>query len=207
MNNETLKIFDDNKKTLGVATREEVHTKGLWHETFQCWIISHEENKTYIHLQVRSPFKKDWPNLLDITAAGHLLEHESIKDGVRELKEEIGLDVPFESLIPLEVVRYCVKKGSFIDNEFAHVFLLENNQPFDDYHLQHEEVSGMVKVKFEDFKELFLGNKTKIEIQGFTYNEESLKEKIHHFVSKDQFVPHSFNYYEKIIQLIDNKIS
>ncbi|WP_328797176.1 hypothetical protein [Heyndrickxia sporothermodurans] len=70
MESELLKIFDEKRNPIGVASREEVHKKGFWHETFQCWFVSKEEEKDYILLQIRSDQKKDYPNLLDITSAG-----------------------------------------------------------------------------------------------------------------------------------------
>lgn len=70
MENEMLKIFDENKHQIGIATREEVHRLGHWHEAFHCWFVSREEEKDYIYLQLRSDMKKDYPSLLDITAAG-----------------------------------------------------------------------------------------------------------------------------------------
>jgi isopentenyldiphosphate isomerase len=66
--NEKLKIFDEHRTQIGVATREEVHRIGHWHETFHCWLISKEGEIDYIYLQIRSDEKKDYPNLLDITA-------------------------------------------------------------------------------------------------------------------------------------------
>jgi hypothetical protein len=62
METEQLKIFDENRNPIGVASREDVHRLGYWHETFHCWFV-------------------------DITAAGHLMADESVEDGVREIKE------------------------------------------------------------------------------------------------------------------------
>ncbi|MFE4712635.1 NUDIX domain-containing protein [Paenibacillus sp. NPDC056722] len=110
MNSEILKIFDDNRNTIGVSTREEVHRLGLWHETFHCWFISREGNKDYIYLQLRSDQKKDYPNLLDITAAGHLLAHETVLDGIREVHEEIGIEVTIDELESLGVRFYTTRR-------------------------------------------------------------------------------------------------
>ncbi|MBB6453277.1 isopentenyldiphosphate isomerase [Salirhabdus euzebyi] len=84
MDTERLKIFDDNRNELGVASREDVHKKGFWHETIQCWFISREQDADYIYFQIRSEKKKDYPGMYDITAAGHILANETVEDGVRE---------------------------------------------------------------------------------------------------------------------------
>ncbi|CAM5275178.1 NUDIX hydrolase OS=Lysinibacillus sphaericus OX=1421 GN=LS41612_02185 PE=4 SV=1 [Lysinibacillus sphaericus] len=48
--------------------------------------------RTYIYFQIRSGQKKDYPGLLDITAAGHLLAVETVEAGIREVKEELGVN-------------------------------------------------------------------------------------------------------------------
>lgn len=151
MENEMLKIFDENKHQIGIATREEVHRLGHWHEAFHCWFVSREEEKDYIYLQLRSDIKKDYPSLLDITAAGHLLAQETVLDGIREIKEEIGIDVSINELESLGVINYCVVKENFIDKEIAYVFLYRYNNTFEEFTLQKEEVSGMLKTEFDDF--------------------------------------------------------
>jgi isopentenyldiphosphate isomerase len=120
---ELIKTFDENGKETGVATREEVHKKGHWHETFHCWFVSREQEKDYIFFQLRSDIKKDYPNLFDITAAGHILAHESIQAGVREVTEEVGIHVSFLDLVPLGVIKYRIEREDLIDNEIAYVFL------------------------------------------------------------------------------------
>ncbi|SDM64695.1 NUDIX domain-containing protein [Bacillus sp. OK048] len=205
MENEQLKIFDENRNQIGVASREEVHRLGYWHEAFHCWFISKENGTNYLHLQLRSNTKKDYPNLLDITAAGHLLADETVKDGVREIKEEIGIDVLFEELLPLGVIDYCVINGNFIDKEIANVFLYICENTLESFTLQAEEVSGIVKAEFNDFTELWLGERETIEIKGFGINDGN-KTLIEEYVGRDKFVPHQISFYKSIIQKINDQI-
>ncbi|MGX6443896.1 NUDIX hydrolase [Neobacillus sp. K501] len=206
MENEMLKVFDDERNPIGIATREEVHRLGYWHEAFHCWFVSNEKGINYLYLQLRSDRKKDYPNLLDITAAGHLLADENVYDGVREVKEEIGIEVSADELIPLGVIDYCVTKENFIDKELANVFLYKSKSTFDDFSLQEEEVSGMVKVVLNDFVELWDGRREKVDIQGFEVKEAGTKVVIDGLAGKDKFVPHPITYYETVIQKIKKLI-
>lgn len=201
-----LKVFDDERNPIGIATREEVHRLGYWHEAFHCWFVSNEKGINYLYLQLRSDRKKDYPNLLDITAAGHLLADENVYDGVREVKEEIGIEVSADELIPLGVIDYCVTKENFIDKELANVFLYKSKSTFDDFSLQEEEVSGMVKVVLNDFVELWDGRREKVDIQGFEVKEAGTKVVIDGLAGKDKFVPHPITYYETVIQKIKKLI-
>lgn len=201
--NEMLKIFDDNRNQIGIATREEVHRLGHWHEAFHCWFVS-KEDKRYIYLQLRSSMKKDYPSLYDITAAGHLLAHETVLDGVREIKEEIGIDVSINDLISLGVIDYHVNKTGFIDKELANVYLYIVDNFINEVTPQKEEVSGIVRTEFESFCKLWLGKLDYIRIEGIEVIDEN-KILIDKMIGKDHFVPHEISYYENIIKLIDEK--
>ncbi|WP_280771611.1 NUDIX hydrolase [Salipaludibacillus daqingensis] len=203
---EKLKIFDENRIQIGVASRSDVHKVGYWHEVFHCWFISKDQENDYIYLQLRSKNKKDYPNLLDITAAGHLLADETIKDGVREIKEEIGIDVTFEDLVKLGEIDYCVVKENFIDKELANVFLFRSENTFDDFVLQEEEVSGIVKAKFTDFAKLWLSETDEIEVNGFEINNDGNKLIIKENVTRDKFVPHQMSFYKEVIQKMHEHI-
>ncbi|MFD1779174.1 NUDIX domain-containing protein [Fredinandcohnia salidurans] len=203
---EKLKIFDSNRNQMGVASRSDVHRHGYWHETFHCWFISNDQGIDYIYLQLRSKNKKDYPELLDITSAGHLLADETVKDGVREIKEEIGIDVEFEELVGLGVNDYRGVKENFIDNEYANVFLYKSDHSFDDFTLQAEEVSGIVRAKFKDFADLWLGTKDEIEISGFEINNSGKKVLLKKKVNRDKFVPHQVSFYKEVIHKIYKKI-
>ncbi|MGG3661413.1 NUDIX domain-containing protein [Bacillus gobiensis] len=202
MESEILKIFDDQRNEKGTATREEVHKKGFWHETFHCWFVSREDGVEYLYFQLRSETKKDYPNLFDITAAGHLLADETVRDGIREVKEEIGIDLSYHDLVPLGVVKYSLQKEGFLDNEMANVFMYENSIDMHEFELQKEEVSGIVKVEFTQFYKLCTGEADEIRVQGFQMNRDGKQLTLTQFVGKDKFVPHDRIYYEKVLSLI-----
>ncbi|MCA1031275.1 NUDIX domain-containing protein [Bacillus timonensis] len=200
MQTEQLTIFDNERNPVGTASREEVHQKGYWHEVFHCWFMSKEEDIDYIYLQLRSQTKKDYPNLLDITAAGHLLADETVEDGVREIKEEIGIDVSFQELIPLGVIDYSVERDGFKDNELANVFLSKIAHTFCEFTLQEEEVSGIYQARFEDFEDLWLERKQVISIIGFEVNQDGGKVNQTKAVQREDFVPHPEWFYQAVIE-------
>ena len=41
---EVLDIFDAKMNQIGTASRDEVHQKGYWHQTFHCWIVRNREH-------------------------------------------------------------------------------------------------------------------------------------------------------------------
>lgn len=203
MHDEILTIFDELGNVIGTAPREEVHLLGYWHETFHCWFVSKVQGIPYIYLQLRSDQKKDYSGLLDITAAGHLLATETVEDGIREVQEELGLDITFQELIPLGTIPYSMSTESLIDNELAHVFLFNNPFSLDDFQLQKEEVAGIVKAKLSDFRNLWLGEQLSLTIKGFRVDATGQRVTINQSVDKTHFVPHELDYYTRIINSIE----
>ncbi|WP_078380506.1 NUDIX hydrolase [Sutcliffiella halmapala] len=206
MESEKLKIFDEYRNFLGVATRAEVHKVGHWHETFHCWVVSREEDGDYIYFQLRSPIKKDYPNLLDITAAGHLLANETVEDGIREVREEIGLEVTIGELHSLGIIPYSNQQGDLIDKELAHAFLLIRNCEMEDFQLQLEEVVGIVKIRLDDCRELWSGTKETIFISGFNITAAGEHIKVKKAVTKEAFVPHEDHFYIETFNIIKSAI-
>lgn len=203
---ELLKIFDDKRNQIGVAPRSDVHRLGYWHEAFHCWFICREKGEDYIYLQLRSKNKKDYPNLFDITAAGHLLANETVMDGVREIKEEIGIHVVFEDLVQLGVFDYSITSENFIDKELANVFLYKSENSFADFTLQLEEVTGIVRAKLIHFADLWLEKRERIAISGFEHDSFGNVLTIEENITRGQFVPHPVTYYHEVIKKIQEHI-
>lgn len=202
MESETLQIYDEDRVAQGVATRKEVHEKGYWHETFHCWVGSREADKAMIYLQLRSKDKKDFPNLFDITAAGHILAGETVQDGVREVQEELGLAIPFMDLVSLGTIKDQLAFPNFIDNEHCHCFFYQRNENTDAaFVLQQEEVSGIAKLEFTELAALFTKQKEIVEIEGFIEKEDE-RMAFKRWVGLQDFVPHSAAYLAQVIKQI-----
>lgn len=208
MESEKINVCDENGQQIGVASREEIHRSGSWHETFHCWIVSAEDGKDWIHLQLRSKGKKDYPELFDITAAGHLLADETAEDGIREVEEELGVSVPFENLIPLGVIKDQIVQNGFVDNERCHVFLYNTKENIDAaYVLQKEEVLGMVKVEFQQFHDLCVGRIEVVEAEGFSIDDEQNNYPLRKKISLRNLVPHSQSYLKRVVTLISRELN
>ena len=207
MENEYIKIFDDKRNVIGVASRSDVHRLGYWHETFHCWFVTNINGKEYIYLQLRSDAKKDYPGLLDITVGGHLLADETVQDGIREIKEEVGIDVDFHDLQKLGILEYCVINENLIDKELAHTFLYKCEHQLTDFIVQIDEVAGIVLVELKDFSELCLGERETIQVSGFKVDKEGNKNMFAETVSKDKFVPHDTLFYQEVVLKIQRHLT
>lgn len=170
--NERLKVFDQYYKETGIEHRDLVHAKGYWHEVFHCWIIEKTDSEWRIYLQLRSKNKKDYPNQFDITAAGHILATESIENGVRELEEEVGINVMFSQLTSLGVIPYSIDNDKIKDYEFANVFVYELTGGIEQFTLQREELDGIYSANLKQFILLATHKIKKIEVSGYKYEND-----------------------------------
>lgn len=188
---EKVRVFNEHFTVIGEDTRDNVHLKGKWHETFHCWFVDQQ----YVYIQKRSADKKDFPSLYDITAAGHLEAYETVEDGVREIEEELGISVLFSDLKKVGVVKDKIIQPWFLDYEFAHVFLYEGSFQPTDFTLQKDEVEGIYKVQKLDFARLCLQEVGVVEGEHLT-TRTMVPMKL------TDFVPHETIYFQLIGQVL-----
>lgn len=147
-------ILDENGgKTGQTKPRTEVHRDGDWHKAVHIWIVN---DNNEVLLQKRSPNKDSNPNMWDISSAGHLSAGDkSLSGAVREIKEELGIDV-LPSQLRLIGTRKKAShyKSSFINNEFNDVYLLRLSLNLDTIKLQEEEVSAVKYVPLDNFRDM-----------------------------------------------------
>ncbi|MDX1806723.1 MAG: NUDIX domain-containing protein [Paenisporosarcina sp.] len=202
MEEEVLAVFDENHLKIGEQSRDIIHRQGLWHETFHCWIVHLEKGVPYLYFQQRSNVKKDFPNLFDITAAGHLLAHESINDGIREVEEELGLNISMDELQSIGIIKDAILQGEFIDNEFAHTFLLIAEKFKLAFHLQKDEVSGIFTSPLSEVVRLYDKKVDRISLQCITSNNKEVSQI---GVTLKDFVPHGIRYMKEVLNSIQQK--
>lgn len=154
---EVLDVFDDIGRHIGVKDRRAVHRDGDWHRVFHCLVVAERpETGPVIVLQLRSATKAAFPSKLDLTAAGHLAAGESPTDGIRELREELGIAVPAHALVPLGVRRLADDSGEGrLNKELTHVYLLRDDRPLTAYSPEPAEVDGVFDVPLAGALRLF----------------------------------------------------
>ena len=113
---EYLDIYDGNGAPLGIKkTKKEAHAEGLWHKAVHIWIIN---SKGEVLLQKRSPLVDNHPDKWDVSAAGHISAGEDERtSALREVGEEIGLDLSSADLIHIGTVTQQSSRPGYINNE------------------------------------------------------------------------------------------
>jgi isopentenyldiphosphate isomerase len=157
MSEEYLDIYNSNGVHLGKDTREIIHQKGMWHKTFHCWIIfTNEAGEDCLLMQKRAAGKASAPNKLDSSVAGHFEAGEDILGGIREFKEETGIDINSQDLIPLGIrISVSDYRANNINKELQEVFFIKKVVPLESLTLPADEVAGMVELPVDRCIELF----------------------------------------------------
>ena len=149
---ELLKYYDKtNERFLGVDTRDYIHDNNLWHREVAIWIIN---DKKEVLLQRRSK-NKTYPNKLSITA-GHVDKDEKeIDAALREIFEEIGLNITKEDLKFITIYKNLQDKN----NCFSYNYLLKTNKKINDMTMQKEEVSELMYIQIDELlKRVLIGD-------------------------------------------------
>lgn len=181
MADELIDILDENNSFTGeIKLKSEAHKKGLWHASTQIWIYTPDGR---ILIQKRSINKDTYPDLWDISVAGHLSAGDTaITASLREIEEEIGLVIPANKLYYLKTVKNSKQPNQLIiDNEFNHLFLCCCNIKTEQLKLQTEEVTDVKLLLTDEFKYQLKNN-------------------------YPDFVPHGMEYYSYIIDNITSTL-
>ncbi|ARI78926.1 NUDIX hydrolase [Halobacillus mangrovi] len=196
--NEKLTVFNEEEQPMGVKSREDIHRDGDWHETFQCWFYELNKEGIFVYFQKRAEDKKEFPGLYDITAAGHIEAGEGVvMAGLREIEEEIGINVSSSELIAAGTFKQDLSDGNLKDREICRVFLYawDGRRGF----YIGEEVADVIKVELYSFKDLVNGEVRSVPFKSVLTENSSI-------LSIDHLVPHERAYYQFIIKAITENV-
>lgn len=170
-------VLDESGCNTGVCReRLEVHTKGLWHRTIQCWIYWIEGIEITLILQRRSKSKRAWPEFLDASVAGHCKVGEgAIEACVRELFEEMGIIVDAPELISQGVRIVDSSDGNLINREFQDVYFLRmGSSVIETLRPNVQEVQEIVLMRLDHLMKLLTGQASRIKpISNFEVNQQN----------------------------------
>ncbi len=189
------------KKSGIVKPRNQAIADGDWIGTFNLWIIRTEPEPAIIYQQ-RSP-KSTWaPNKLDVTAGGHYTSGESIYDGLREVREELGKKYKRSDLTYLgRKLHVSPDTQGHTRHNVVNVFFTTDNSPLETYELEKDEVHAIVECPISKLIKTH-SEGTAFEAAGYT-NEKQLFETE---VSQDSFPYNWDNYHFKIALLADKYV-
>ncbi|OPZ78440.1 MAG: isopentenyl-diphosphate delta-isomerase [Alphaproteobacteria bacterium ADurb.Bin438] len=170
-------IYDLNMRPIEPykISKSEAHKKGYWHKTFHCWIVN-KNNKVLLQLR---PSKDGLKELFDISTAGHIMSGESPEDGVRELKEELNLDVNFSDLTFAGIYKHTSirEEDNYFNNEFSYTYFYKSEKNLDEYVLQEEEVRGVFEIDIDEGIKFFAKEIDTLKVSGLVLNSGSLVKK------------------------------
>ena len=178
MSKEYFDVLDENGNRTGeIKLRADVHKDGDWHKVVHIWIINQNNE---ILLQRRCPTKDSLPNMLDMACAGHLTtEDDSITAALRELKEELNLDINPNQLNFIKTFKNRLRySDTFINNEFADMYILKTNKKISEMKFQESEISEIMFIDFNKFKEMV--NKKQSDLIMYTEEFKLLFDFIEH---------------------------
>ena len=157
--------------------------------------------------QKRHPEKEVNPGKLSISAAGHILAGETVKDGVREVKEEVGVDIPFHEMHPISEYKIILQTEQFYNREISLLYYTVQPLRIEDFTPQLTEVSGLFLVSIDSFYQLMYGEKEKVEGLGYDLLDPNSSTLSPTFITKKHFSSKGLPYFQFVARYLQREFS
>lgn len=148
---ELLDVLDEEGNLTGnKEDKDIIHEKGLWHREV-CVLIRNRKGEYLI--QKRAATKKQAPNKWGMTA-GHVDAGEDFEEAmIREIREELGIEVALEELTPLATFKEAFENETTTNNNYTRYYFYETNRKIEDYTICLEELSELKYITIEEMEE------------------------------------------------------
>lgn len=149
---EFLNLIDDRARiTADSKPRTLVHRDGELHPTVHIWMIKRRDMGVFVLLQKRAHEKDINPDCYDVSAAGHVSQGEEFRHtALKEVHEELGLDINRSQLEFIGLKKSEYSKGDIHDNELVAVYICRENINIEDLTLQSSEVSEVCWAEIDE---------------------------------------------------------
>jgi isopentenyldiphosphate isomerase len=154
------------------------HKKGILHASVHIWIFDEQKN---VLIQKRTTSKDTFPNLWDVSVAGHISAGENPEQSaLREVEEEIGLKVEAAKLNFIGTFKKNIQHSKeLIDNEIHYIYMCKMDINLKLIKIQKEEVAAVKLISLNELTKLV-------------------------FSSESMFVPHGEPYFNMILNELKN---
>lgn len=148
MSNELIKVYNKkNKPYDGYIKRSLLPIKNYYFNIVNVWIIDSNKN---ILIQQRSENKKLFPNKFECVAGATIQNETNLESAIREVKEELNINVNQDQLIYLNKLIY--NKPCYFANTY--ILLLDYPIELDKIEFNKEEVKSIKLVNFIQLKQM-----------------------------------------------------
>jgi len=167
-------IYTKDEEFTGIV--REKHAERVAGEYYRHAIVILRNREGLYVLQQRSPKARYFPGKWDVTGGGVAHGETPEEAAVREVKEELGLDIDIAQLVFLFKYRVEFEKK---DGQFTYVFAApcdtSNGYSYDPY-----EVNGVKEVPFEEYFETVMFNKNEEFGKALRAYEASVRKKAYY---------------------------
>jgi hypothetical protein len=185
-----------------IKTAKQAIADGNWLGTFNIWLYATKPEPCMIY-QMRSPHALWEPGKLDVAAAGHYNAGEQGLDGLRELREELGIDIPKH-----DIQFFGRKLWTGVDvkhqerKSVISIYVAEYTGTLQDMKLQEYEVAAVIQVPLKKLIQVFRGELASCEGTGL----DPAGKELTYQVRPDSFPFNFDNYQRKMAEYIAAKL-
>ena len=150
---EYLDILDEDGKITGNKdTRENIHKLGLLHSEVAAFIYT---DTGKVILQKRKSNKATYAGVWSVTG-GHVLAGENNEEAIiREIKEELNLNIEKEKVIFVTTYKSKKVKDDVINNKFFSIYNVEiSENQFETIEIQKEELEDIKLFSIEEIESI-----------------------------------------------------
>lgn len=149
---EYVDIIDENNNLTGrTTTRSNLSKFNYWHRIIVAWVVN---EKNEVLFQKRAAVKRYNPNIWSITG-GQILKGETPLEGaIRELNEELGIEINKEKMQLIDITTTFGKVEEENVNRYIYEYLYRTDVKIEDFVLQEEEVSEVKYLTVDEIKKL-----------------------------------------------------
>lgn len=160
---EFVNIVDENDRIISKSLpRSYVHRKGIVHPTVHIWFIRRRDMGISVLLQKRAHSKEICPDCYDVSAAGHVVQGGEFRHtALREVHEELGIDIPSNKLEFIGIRHSLYEDGEIKDAELTAVYIYRGDIHHKELTLQKSEVSEVCWAEIDELISLMKHNRIK----------------------------------------------